>query len=506
MSARQRRVRLVAAVVMGAAGCAPRELGPAVAWYADRHAVRDASARRVNGCWYLRFNALMVSDLDEAIEAGRREEESQMRERAELVVRAAAGLAESTAEQEIDRLPPEARSELARLAGTETDTAEDVKAVFVQRLRRAEEALLAEVASLPADRLRARLTSIRRSIEPAPDDRGRAMRQVALAWGAAPAWLGVAAAERKLEERREKTVDAAFAQAVAWLPRTNGRSDLPARLAPLVLIAEPPRRSYPAQYDRLGEVYLTGRPGDVSVHVNTSRPVVYAYADETKIHGRRHVQLVFAWWYPERPAMEKDDPAAGHIDGDTLRITLDAQGRPAIFEVMQSCGCGHLVYVSDSLEQAARRQFGRPSGDRKWSVQGQSGGRRDLIVMGAIEVPACDPHAITFVEAGYHSVVRVDCVSGLDVSGLNAIRSELYELVDYDRLERLPLGDGVASMFGPDGLVHGAGRREGWLLAPTGILSAGQPRKRGTQKIRWDEYSFDDPHLLEKALRLPDTF
>jgi hypothetical protein len=61
-------------------------------------------------------------------------------------------------------------------------------------------------------------------------------------------------------------------------------------------------------------------------------------------------------------------------------------------------------------------------------------------------------------------------------------------------------------MFGSDGLVHNAGRKEGLLLAPTGMLSAGQPRQLGTMKIRMDAYDQDDPRLLEEGLRLPNGF
>ena len=84
--------------------------------------------------------------------------------------------------------------------------------------------------------------------------------------------------------------------------------------------------------------------------------------------------------------------------------------------------------------------------------------------------------------------------------------SRSYRLEPYETLTRLPLGNGIASMFGSDGLVHNAGRREGWLFAPTGMLSAGQPRQLGTMKIRMDAYDFDDPRLLERNLRLPDSF
>ncbi len=81
-----------------------------------------------------------------------------------------------------------------------------------------------------------------------------------------------------------------------------------------------------------------------------------------------------------------------------------------------------------------------------------------------------------------------------------------YLLKKYETLTRLPMGDGVASMFGSDGLVHNAGRAEGWLLAPTGMRSAGQPRQLGTMKIRMDAYDYDDPRLLDRQLRFPPDF
>ena len=48
-----------------------------------------------------------------------------------------------------------------------------------------------------------------------------------------------------------------------------------------------------------------------------------------------------------------------------------------------------------------------------------------------------------------------------------------YRILDYDALDRLPLGDGIASMFGPDGLVHNAGRPEGF---PAGAIGHAQRR------------------------------
>ena len=277
-------------------------------------------------------------------------------------------------------------------------------------------------------------------------------------------------------------------------------------MARIVSINEPEKRAYQVEYDRIGEVFLTGQSDDIDVHVRTSHPVVYAYTSEAKIHDRRHPQVAYAWWFPHRPAMTANDPAAGHIDGDTLRVTLGSDHKPAVFEVMQSCGCGHLVYVSERVEQLARREFGEPKPEDVLAVQRKTGNPHGLIVMGTIAVPSEEPRPWVAIVPGYHSVLGVMCKDGLRIEDKGVVQRVAYDLADYEQLERLPLGDRQASMFGADGLVHKAGRQEGWLLAPTGILSAGQPRKRGTQRIRWDEYKFDDPHLLENALRLPQAF
>jgi hypothetical protein len=125
-----------------------------------------------------------------------------------------------------------------------------------------------------------------------------------------------------------------------------------------------------------------------------------------------------------------------------------------------------------------------------------------VVVIDTFDASSGGARPLVLVAAGYHEVcqVRFDTPSA---ESREIAEEAMYRILDYSTLDRLPFGDGIASMFGADGLVHNAGRREGFLLAPSGILSAGQPRKRGTQRIRWDDYLHDDPHLLEKTLRIP---
>lgn len=497
-----RNTLLAGVAVAWAAGCAPQAFGPAQAYYADQYRVRDGAARRTSRTWFLRFDALTLSDLDDAIAAGQHGDNDQMRRLSEQVLRAAGSLARQSAGNEIDRMPAAGRRDLASRAKCAED-ADALKAEYDREARSALDGLLADLAAQPNDKVRRRLGQIRADVEPAPDDKGRLARQLSLGWAAAPAWIGVSRVEADLERKRAADASATFARAAVWQPKGSGDDALLARQAPAVVMEWPEKRTYPADYDRFGEVYLTGARDNITVHVNGSRPVLYVYRGEAKLRGRRYPQLVYTWWYPERPAMSDNDPVAGHIDGDTFRVTLDSQHRPAIFEVVQSCGCGHLVFVAQHIEDKAARQYGGALPDKTLAVERDVPGKRDLIVSGTVAAADLDARPVITVLAGYH---EVRCVRWLrdPTAGSDVVESHGYDLVPYDELEHLQLGDGVASMFGPDGLVHNAGRGEGVLLAPTGILSAGQPRKRGTQKIRWDEYSFDDPALLDKALRLPD--
>jgi hypothetical protein len=116
------------------------------------------------------------------------------------------------------------------------------------------------------------------------------------------------------------------------------------------------------------------------------------------------------------------------------------------------------------------------------------------------------PRPIVRFAAGLHRAIDVDLTDAHHADEPVAERAT-YRLRHYDELERLRTPSGkIVSMFLNNGLVRGAGRLEGALCAPLGMLSAGQPRQRGTMLLHWDQYDFDDPKLFETALRWPDDF
>jgi hypothetical protein len=134
-------------------------------------------------------------------------------------------------------------------------------------------------------------------------------------------------------------------------------------------------------------------------------------------------------------------------------------------------------------------------------------GKIDMIVPKVVPASSVTNRSRPLVrsKAGWHGLVDVSLAHVPPGDETQATRA--YTLLPYDELERLPLGNGrFTSMFHDNGLVRGARRAEGVFFTPIGILSAGQPRQRGTQLIHWDHWDFDDPHLFEKTLRLPRGF
>jgi hypothetical protein len=488
----------LAALGIGGGACAPREFEKAEIYFARSQQVTDASVRRLSTAWEYRVNDELLARLEEAESEP---DPARKRELASQALRQAGALASSSAAGEIERLPRSAQLELARRAGCAAEPAllaaefqDRVGGQLAQRM-----AWLDAAGDQEIDRY---LRGLIRSAEPKPDDRGRAWRVALLSWGAIPAWSGVRSTQHRLDRELPLRLGRTFQRCAVFVCAPAAASDALSRNAPVIVQELQPDH---LDADRFGLVFLEGQARSPTVRVDPEQPAVYAYTTRARLSGAWHDQLVYVWWYPRRPAMTEDDPAAGDIDGSVLRITLDAQGRPAIFEVLGACGCGHLVFVSEGLEQQAALELGGPLPGRSYAVQrGDPGGRR-VTVAGIVCGPVSAEVVAVYVESGFHSVIRL-AFGPPDGDTAALVEQAVYQFRPYDELERLPLGATVASMFGADGLVHNAGRKEGWLLAPTGMLSAGQPRQRGTQKIHWDADDLDDPDLLDHSLRLPAEF
>jgi len=481
-------------------GCAaPTDFGRAIAYYADKAEVTDAAARHTNVSPYYRFNTALISELDDAIATP---DEPALAEQAVAILRAANALSQASTNNEIERMPVDSREALAKLAGGDAD-ASDLQRRFIALANAALDRDLQDMDRVSNAQRQERLKRFRRGIKPLADDKGRLQRRVTLGWAVIPTAIGIAREEAKLPEKIAAKASKAFERIAIWSPPPSDSDALIDRYAPIIAMAWPGARPYDESFDKIGAVTLVKSQAGFAVTIDPANPTVYAYESQANIGGRAYAQLNYVWWFPRRPEITEGDPVAGKIDGAMLRITFSAGGRPWFIESTLNCGCGHEVFVLQDLELAAKRAFGPPLEGKRFAIERSVSGKHDVFVVDTFAHGVNASRPLLFVAAGYHEVCRIEFDALQAIAAREVAERASYRLVSYDELDRLPVEGGIASMFGPDGLVHNAGRPEGFLLAPSGILSAGQPRKRGTQRIRWDDFLHDDPHLLEKTLRMP---
>lgn len=503
-------------------GCARPGLPALVGRQIEKSEVRDAKSRTVRGFPWLRADSLVQEELAGVCRTTGLDE---ARERLRRAVDDAHRIAEDSVNLELDRMdtgdlvqiwtkafgeknrPPELRDELRRRFWAETQ-GEQAK-------------LNAEIdaASTPRE-LHGIARRLRRSVRSSPKDqhgRGLLLAIVSLSVQEPPArmlWGG-------------QVVDVYAPGFQPFLERPgrdppSGREDeLLARYAPILVQERLKTAPYDPRADQIGTVRLRVSAKKYEVEVDTTRPAVYAYWRYAIIGDQRRLQLNYVHWFPEHPkrvaAMGDDcgcagnlparaDLEAGRIDGGTLRITLDRNDRPAILETVLNCGCHHRCFPSTSLEESARSEFGEPLPAKRFCLERKTSGKKDWYLPETVAVPTVgELRPILFSRAGFHGLVSVS----FDPDGIQKTEVQdryAYSLIPYAELERLLLHGFPKGIFERNGLVHGAGRPEGKLLAVTGMLSAGQPRQRGTQRILWDDYDWDDPRLLEKCLRLPAGF
>lgn len=408
----------------------------------------------------------------------------------------------------LEDLSAESLNEIRGLVGDDTTTSSLRKRII--------EAYLAlgrwESADLernPASKRKEWIEEALDHLEPTIKERGRSLRQIALA-PAAPfvyGWLG----QHLLREYRGPK-DPDFERYLIYSPDAGSsaladpRPDdeletLLQRYAPVIVQEIPVETDYAPQSDLIGALDWSGEWDHLVVNVR--QPVVYAYAQTRIIKGTPHRQLIYTHYYPEHPKLKFFDAEAGEIEGLTLRMTLDSRNQPLVFETIYNCGCYHRLYVTEKLEAAARREFGDPLKGKGFSIEKKVPGKIDLIVLEKLPDRLEGRRPVLYCWGAYHLPGKA--AIGLDSVPLEGenLGSRTYRLEPYRSLELVTNPDHPRSVFDRDGLVRGTDRMEAFLLAPTGIFHAGTPRQRGTQLIHFDQEDFEDPKLFEEHLRWP---
>lgn len=508
----ERVVAVIAAGMLPAwAGCTSPGFPDAAVQTIDRAGAAEGNLRRVRSIPTMRLDARLAADLADAMDE---ESVEPARRRALDAVEAARRLGVATLEREVRRLSNAQLADLwRRHLGPEYPPADIHAAVYARLLEACrpledEWVMRIQSAASIAD-LRATVAALSERIAPLAVDEGRASRTVvyALAGRHEPTVEDLARADDSFRYAGTPVwyePDLGSARGILEVyPEAYSEAELLLKLAPTILQEQLRLPSYAAASDRIGEVVLGGDGRSPAVSVDVSRPAVYAYWQRAVIRGDWYLQLVYCWWYPAYPELALRSAFAGPLDGFTLRITLDRDHRPAIFETIRNSGDEHNVWVSVVVEAAVKREFTNVEFGAAFAVERPSHGGTWRI-SGLVDAPARpDTGPIVRVRPGTHRPFEITYDRDVLVMPERELTPERYRLEPYERLEG---GAGqVARLFDARGLVVGAERPNGSRRAWTGSLAPGQPRQRGTYRIDGGD-DFDDPELLQRRLRFPPGF
>jgi hypothetical protein len=156
---------------------------------------------------------------------------------------------------------------------------------------------------------------------------------------------------------------------------------------------------------------------------------VYFHEDRVQIRGRWHDQFSYLWRYDAaaEPALAPGLPMQG------IRITLDLEGEPAVWEVLADTLGAQILCVSEPLEDAAKARFRKPRPGRRFVSERDLRETPMTVVAQAIPEGPTPMGPIIHLRAGTHDVGAVICrcmpsqVERLAGQGL-------YQLVADDRI------------------------------------------------------------------------
>jgi hypothetical protein len=188
--------------------------------------------------------------------------------------------------------------------------------------------------------------------------------------------------------------------------------------------------------------------------VDQARPTLYYLASFARAGKQLLVQFHYFVWFAA---------ADGRIDGLIWRVTLDAQGRPLIYDSLRADGSDHRFHLAQTLEPI--------------SAEAKHAAAPAITGVGPVQVR---------LHAGSHVVVEVTPEQGRSV----ADETRTYVLRPYEDLLTMPRDDGSSlSAFDADGVLRQTG---------SAIRQWGRHATLPSLKL-----AFDDPHLIESRFRLP---
>ncbi len=318
-----------------------------------------------------------------------------------------------------------------------------------------------------------------------------------------------------------------FAEAYFFKPADTKSNDPDFTLAPLILqeVGGPTERF--ARIDRFGTLsFSNGVPA-----LNLSRPAIYWQADSVQLNGKAHARFTYVWCYavPARSSTRGKGKAShsmklGNIQQPTsnlehpttamragigcwmldvgcwmfcssgsgfqhantgiggndspaspesglpvqgIRITLNTNGQPVIWEALADRSGAELIFVSQTLEAAALAEHGKPLPGRRYAIESSTEAAPKVIVARVIDDGPVAMGPIVYLNAGTRNVSTLICRC-MPAQAKKLLATNTYELRHLDALtvQSLLTQAKEPAAFWP-GDQRPGDRLEQWLRLPS---------------------------------------
>lgn len=196
-----------------------------------------------------------------------------------------------------------------------------------------------------------------------------------------------------IQERAHTVID----QAIFLKPEPQGTNVM--SMAPLILQEVTPQRPAPPLPDH-----------------------VFTWTQHGKINGRSVEQRIYVWNYPhERP------PAQG------VRMTLNQNGQPILWEVLRDLSAIRVIYVAQSLEAEAMKAFPAPLPGHRFWIEPNDNEVPPVVIAGVLDETPVPMGPIVYLSANNADILTILCRC-MDAQARELVDTRTYSLTDLDRL------------------------------------------------------------------------
>lgn len=203
--------------------------------------------------------------------------------------------------------------------------------------------------------------------------------------------------------------------------------DIQFTMAPLIIEQAHQSSETRSSHSGFGAIEIDAT-GNISIDLE--HPTVYTDITETQIDGEFYDQLIYVWWYQ----IPQPQPNRYTLSLRGVRITMGMDGYPLIGEVLDDDSID-LMYVSQTLEQAAMLTYGPPLMGRYYSAEREYEELPQSVVARLLEDGPIPMGPYVYLSADSKAVTTLSCRC-MPSQMHHIIESRYYDLIPLETLGR----------------------------------------------------------------------